>query len=170
MAPDFALPGADGRTYRLADFTGSALVVVFTCNHCPYAQAVWPRLIRLAAEYQPQGISFVAINPNEAHNHPDDSFQNMSMRVGEWGINFPYLRDESQAVAQAYGAVCTPDIYVYDAERRLVYRGRFDDNWQEEGQVKQRDLMLVLDALLSGRPAPSHQHPSMGCSIKWRKQ
>lgn len=169
VAPDFTLPATDGRTYRLADYTGRALVVVFTCNHCPYAQAVWPRLIQLAAEYLPHGINFAAINPNDDRSYPGDSFENMKVKVKEWGINFPYLRDESQAVAKAYGAVCTPDIFVYEAKRRLVYRGRFDDNWQDVRQVTRRDLQEVLEAVVAGRPVLATQHPSMGCSIKWRE-
>ncbi len=167
-APDLTLPGTDGKTYQLASFTNPILVVIFTCNHCPNAQAVWPRLIRLAHDYRPKGVDFVAINPNDDKNYPEDSFENMQSKAGEWGINFPYLRDESQAVAKTYGAVCTPDIFVYDRARKLAYRGRFDDHWQDEARVTRHDLRAALDALLAGNTVAEPQHPSMGCSIKWQ--
>lgn len=166
--PDFDLPGVDGKNYQPRNFTRRVQVVFFTCNHCPYAKAVWPRLIRLANAYQPTGVDFVAINANEDTNYPEDSFENMKTRAGEWGINMPYLRDESQAVAKAFGAVCTPDIFIYDSGRKLVYRGRFDDNWKDESKVTAPDLKTALDALLAGTAIPPPQHPSMGCSIKWK--
>lgn len=168
-APPFNLPATDGRSYRLGDFIGTALIVVFTCNHCPYAQAVWPRLCSLAQKYMSLGINFVAINSNDDTEYPDDGFTQMQQKTAEWGIPFPYLRDASQETARAYGAVCTPDIFVYDRNRKLVYRGRFDDNWKDESKVTRHDLQKAIDYLLANKAVSTTQYPSMGCSIKWKK-
>ncbi|MBD2101396.1 thioredoxin family protein [Leptolyngbya sp. FACHB-261] len=168
-APDFQLPGTDGETYSLASFAPApALVVVFTCNHCPYARAIEDRLIATAQAYQPRGAQFVAISANDAQNYPDDSFEKMQERAHSKNYPFPYLYDESQAVAKAYDAVCTPDLYIFDAERKLVYHGRFDDNWKESSQVTRKDLELALEEVLAGKPVSFDQLPSMGCNIKWR--
>src|ERR1051325_7590254 len=130
-APDFSLPGVGGKTYSLGGFADAqGLVVVFTCNHCPYAKAVEERLVQLQHDYAPRGVKLVAINPNDERAYPDDSFEHMSERGHERGFNFPYLRDASQVVARAYDAACTPDIFVFGSDRKLVYNGRFDDNWQ----------------------------------------
>jgi peroxiredoxin len=170
QAPPFALPGTDGKTYSLASFASApALVVVFTCNHCPYAKAVEDRLIALQREYAPRGVRLVAINPNDEVAYPDDSLPAMVERAKHKGFNFPYLRDQSQDVARAYDAACTPDIFVFDAARELVYNGRFDDNWQEPAKVQRQDLRRALDAVLSGRAVDFDVVPSMGCSIKWKK-
>jgi peroxiredoxin len=168
-APEFALPGVDGKTYSLASFADAkALVVVFTCNHCPYAKAVEDRLIALQNDYASRGVRLCAINPNDERAYPDDSFPQMIERAAQKGFNFPYLRDESQAVARAYDAACTPDIFVFDARRELAYNGRFDDNWKEPEKVQRQDLRLALDALLAGKPVAGEVVPSMGCSIKWK--
>lgn len=168
-APPFSLPATDGKTYSLDDFDGAkALVVVFTCNHCPYAKASEGRLIALQAKYAGKGVRFVAINPNDAGAYPEDSFENMVVRAKDVGFNFPYLRDESQDVAHAYGAACTPDIFVFDAHRKLVYNGRIDDNWKDTRAVTRRDLATVLDATIAGRDHGLDVVASMGCSIKWR--
>lgn len=169
-APPFSLPGTDSRTYSLEDFADAkALVVVFTCNHCPYAQAAEDRLVRLQAEYADRGVRLVAINPNDDRGYPADSFPKMIERASEKGFNFPYLRDESQEVARAYDAVCTPDVFVFGPDRRLVYNGRIDDDWRDEAAVTRHDLRDVLDAVLADRaPALPEVVPSMGCSIKWR--
>jgi peroxiredoxin len=168
-APQFALPGVDGKTYSLDSFADQkALVVVFTCNHCPYAKAVEDRLIALQREYAPRGVGIVAINPNDAAAYPDDSLPKMIERAAQKGFNFPYLRDESQAVARAYDAACTPDIFVFDAQRKLAYNGRLDDNWKEPDKVQRRDLQLALDRVLAGKPIEGEVVPSMGCSIKWK--
>ena len=170
-APDFALPATDGRTYSLRDFEpASALVVVFTCNHCPYAIAAEDRLIELQRDYAERGVQLIAINPNDASTHPGDSFERMVERARDKAFNFPYLRDEAQDVARAYDAACTPDVFVFDADRRLAYNGRIDDSWKDASAVTRRDLRAVLDALLADRPHGLDEVvPSMGCSIKWSR-
>ncbi len=169
-APDFELLGTDGQTYRLASFADArALVVVFTCNHCPYARALEDRLIATARTYISRGVQFVAISANDAATYPEDSFAKMQERARAKNYPFPYLYDESQQVAQAYDAVCTPDLYVFDAERKLAYHGRFDDNWQQPAKVSRRDLELALEDVLLGKPVSFDQPPSMGCNIKWRQ-
>ncbi len=168
-APNFNLPGTDGKSYSLASFKDAkGLVVVFTCNHCPYARAAWPLLTALATQYKGQGVEFVGINPNDEEEYPEDSFEEMKKRVPEWGINFPYLRDEDQTVVKAYDAQCTPDIYLFDQNQTLYYRGRINDNWQQPGQVTQHNLEDAIECLLAGKEPPKNQPPSMGCSIKWR--
>jgi peroxiredoxin len=169
-APDFDLPGVDGVRRTLASFADAeALVVVFTCNHCPYARAVETRLCELQRDYAPRGVQLVAINPNDDQAYPDDSFEHMVVRAKEKGFNFPYLRDATQAVARAYDAACTPDIFVFDAARKLTYNGRLDDNWQDAAKVTRRDLRAAIDATLEGKPLGFDPVPSMGCSIKWKK-
>jgi peroxiredoxin len=169
--PRFRLPAVDGKTYALEDFAAApVLCVMFICNHCPYVKAVEDRLIRLARELGPRGVQFVAICANDAETYPDDGFDKLRERWQEKGYGFPYLHDESQAVAHAFGAVCTPDIFVYGPDRKLSYRGRIDDSWKDESKVTRRELAEALEAALAGRPAPAPQRPSMGCSIKWRQQ
>lgn len=174
-APDFALPIAnpevddrDGATRRLADYAeAEALVVVFMCNHCPYVHAVEDRLIALAQDVAPR-VQVVGISSNDAERYPADSFEAMAERAQAKGYPFPYLYDESQAVARAYDAVCTPDFFVYDAERRLVYRGRLDDG--RPGQpATQHDLRHALHELLETGHVAAEQIPSMGCNIKWKE-
>ncbi len=168
-APDFSLPGTEGSTWSLASFQEAGLLVVsFTCNHCPYAQGVEDRFIRLANTYQPRGVAFVAISANDAARYPEDSFANMKARAQEKGYPFPYLYDESQVTAKAYGAVCTPHLFVFDARRKLIYEGRIDDNWKDESAVKSHDLKNALDAALAGKTIANAQTNPMGCSIKWK--
>jgi peroxiredoxin len=168
--PDFRLPAVDGKTYGRDDFRAqSALVVMFICNHCPYVKAVEDRLIRLAREFEPRGVQFVAVCANDAENYPDDAFDKLAARWRERGYGFPYLHDEGQDVARAFGAVCTPDLFVFDRERRLAYRGRIDDSWKDESRVTRRELADALEALVAGRAPAREQRPSMGCSIKWRQ-
>ncbi|MFH1720013.1 MAG: thioredoxin family protein [Patescibacteria group bacterium] len=167
-APDFLLTGTDGQKYSLGSFAGKKLlVIVFMCNHCPYVQAVLDRLIAIQTDYSFKRVRVIGINPNDAVSYPDDNFANMVELVNEKGINFVYLRDESQDAAKAYGAQCTPDIFVYDGERKLVYHGRIDDNWREPENVTRNELRDALDALLEGGKPAENQNPSMGCSIKW---
>ncbi len=168
-APPFSLPGVDGETRSLGSFADAELlVVVFTCNHCPYAIACEDRLIAIQKDYAGKGVQLVAINPNDAVNYPDDSFEKMKVRAAEKGFNFPYLRDESQEVARAYDAACTPDVFVFDRDRKLIYNGCIDDNWKEPDQVTRNELREVLDAALQGRGVDFKHIPSMGCSIKWK--
>ena len=167
--PSFRLPAVDGGTYALSDFAASpVLVIMFICNHCPYVKAVEDRLIQLARAYGPRGVQLVGVCANDAVTYPDDSFANLAARWREKAYGFPYLHDEPQAVARAFGAVCTPDIFVYDRDRRLAYRGRIDDSWKDESKVTRRELAAALDALLAGARPAAEQRPSMGCSIKWR--
>ncbi|MFW5920917.1 MAG: thioredoxin family protein [Polyangiales bacterium] len=167
-APAFALPGIDGQTWTLADFSDAkVLVVVFTCNHCPYAKASEDRLVQLQRDYADRGVRLVAINPNVA-THPDDGFEQMKRRAEQKGFNFPYLADEAQEVSRAYDAACTPDIYVLGPDRTLVCQTRLDDNWQDPSAVGRHDLREILDATLEGKPLPFESTPSMGCSIKWK--
>jgi peroxiredoxin len=179
-APAFDLPGVDGRNHSLASFGDArALVVIFTCNHCPYAKAVEDRLVALQRDYLARGVRLCAINPNDEQAYPDDSFAAMVQRAQQKGFNFPYLRDESQAVARAYDAACTPDIFLFGPERaagdatgktrKLVYNGRLDDNWQQPDKAQRHDLRRALDLALEGRPLDFEPVPSMGCSIKWKR-
>jgi len=168
--PAFRLAGADGGTWSHTDFDDAELlVVVFSCNHCPYVIASENRLIALQREYGGRGVRFVLINPNDAVRYPDDSFENMKRRAKEKDYPFPYLHDETQEIARAFDAACTPDIFVFDRERRLRYNGRIDDNWQEPEKVTRQDLRTVLDDLLAGRDISIDPVPSMGCSIKWKQ-
>ncbi|MCL5269555.1 MAG: thioredoxin family protein [bacterium] len=168
-APDFQLMATDGKTWSLADFAGHpTLLVVFTCNHCPYARAVEERLIRIGRDYIPKGLAMAAINSNDAAVVPEDSFDNMRLRAREKGFPYPYCRDETQQTAHAYGAACTPDPFLFDAGRKLVYRGRVDDNWQHPEKVSRSDLREAIEAVLAGRPPRGDQMASMGCNIKWK--
>ena len=168
-APDFSLPGVDGKKWSLSDFNKSKLLVImFICNHCPYVKAVQQRLVQLQSEYDVEEVQMVGISSNDVKTYPEDSFEMMKKVADEQGYNFPYLYDETQEVAKAYSAVCTPDIFVFEKERKLVYRGRLDDNWKEPENVSSRDLKKALDHLLDDEKIPFEQISSMGCSIKWK--
>ncbi len=170
-APDFSLPEpATGRTVSLADCAGApGLLVIFMCNHCPYVKHIRRALAAFARDYQPQGLTIVGINANDAATYPDDSPANMIEEVKTVGYSFPYLYDETQQVAQAYRAACTPDLFLFDADRKLVYRGQFDASRPgNNAPVTGADLRAAVDALLAGQPVPSGQQPSIGCNIKWR--
>jgi len=171
-APDFELPGADGETHSLADYANyEALLVVFTCNHCPYAQAKFDELNRLAAEFD--DLAVVGINPNDEAEYPDDSFERMQALVADGTIDYDaYLRDESQDVAAAYGAVCTPDPFLFENDEgtfRLVYHGRLDDAPNPDAEPSDREMARHVQALLAGEPVSADFEPSRGCSIKWRE-
>jgi peroxiredoxin len=169
--PDFRLRTVDGKTAARDDFAEApVLVVMFICNHCPYVKAVEDRIIRLARAFESRGARFVAICSNDAETYPDDAFDKLRDRWIAKGYGFPYLHDESQDVARAFAAVCTPDIFVYDRARRLAYRGRIDDSWKDEAKVTRRELQGAIDALLEGKTPAAVQRPSMGCSIKWRQR
>ena len=164
----FSLPDIENQTRSSADFQEtSVLLLVFTCNHCPYAVASWPDLIELQKKYGPRGFQAVAINPNNNPAYPDDSFDKMKPYAEKIGLNFPYLFDGDQKVAREYGAVCTPDPFLFKAGR-LFYHGRINDNWQKPDQVSERSLELHIRAALGeGIELPEKSFPSMGCSIKW---
>jgi peroxiredoxin len=165
QAPDFRLPGVDGKTLSLADFKGKkALCVIFSCNHCPYVQAYEGRMIELQKKY---GV-LLAINSNDAEGYPEDSFENMKKRAKEQGLNFPYLRDEDQSVAKAYGAQRTPHIFLFDAERKLAYLGRIDDNYKDASAVKAHELADAIEDVLAGRPVKVPETFAVGCTIKWK--
>lgn len=168
-AHDFHLPGVDGKMYSLESFKDKkVLAVIFMCNHCPYVKAVLQRLIDLQNDFAGREVRLVGINSNDAAKYPDDSMENMIKTAEEKNFSFPYLFDETQNTARQYGAVCTPDIYVYGEERKLLYRGRIDDNWENQGNVKRQDLRDAIDCILNGREVAGEQTPSMGCSIKWK--
>jgi peroxiredoxin len=167
--PDFRLPATDGKVYARDDFAAApVLVVMFICNHCPYVRAVEDRLLELVQTYAPKGVQFVGICSNDAESYPDDSFERLRERWQSKAYGFPYLHDEAQDVGHAFDAACTPDIFVYDRERLLAYRGRIDDSWKDPTKVTRRDLADALDALLAGRKPALEQIPSLGCSIKWK--
>ena len=170
VMPSFDLKDPFGKSAALEGLIGpKGLLIIFTCNHCPYARAVWPRSIRLAGYAKELGINTVAVNPNIHPEYPEDAPEVMKEKIAEWGIPFPYLIDESQSVAAAYKAHCTPDLYLLDSGRRLVYHGRIDDNWKDETKVTKEELKEAITNLAAGKSAKGKQSPSMGCSIKWRE-
>lgn len=168
-APDFSLPGVDGRTHRLHDVKNraKAAVVVFACNHCPYVQAYEDRLIQICRDYAERGASFFVVNANDAGDYPEDSFENMKERARLKKFPYPYLRDEDQKVAESFGAGATPEVFLFDKDLRLRYHGRIDDNWQEPEKVTQHYLRDALEALLAGKEIARKETHPIGCSIKW---
>jgi peroxiredoxin len=170
QAPDFRLPDPSGKAVALADFKGApALLVIFMCNHCPYVKHVRDGLARLARDYRPRGVAVVGINSNDAVNYPADSPAKMAAEASAAGYVFPYLYDESQAVAKAYRAACTPDLYLFDQDQRLIYRGQLDDSRPGNGvPVTGQDVRAALEAVLAGKPVVPTQRPSIGCNIKWQ--
>jgi peroxiredoxin len=168
-AHDFELPSADGATVKLADLDGPALLVMFLCNHCPYVRHVEAALAATVAEYAGRGVAAAAICSNDLDAYPDDGPAGMAEQARRAGFGFPYLLDEDQQVAAAYRAMCTPDLFLYDAERRLAYRGAFDDSTPRNGQPVTGALLRgALDLVLDGQPVPEPHRPSMGCSLKWK--
>lgn len=170
VAPSFDLPDYDGKRHRLGDFKqAQGLVVAFICNHCPYVQHVRREFVRFARDYQAKGLAVIAIAANDVEAYPEDGPEGMKQEAAAAGYNFPYLFDATQAVAKAYQAACTPDIYLFDAQQKLFYRGRFDASSPKNNlPVTGADLRAAADALLAGRPAPSEQIPGIGCNIKWK--
>ena len=169
--PDFDLPAVEGGRFRRDDFQDKkVLVVMFICRHCPYVIAVEDRIVALRRQFEESGVQFLGICSNDANDYPDDAPDQLAARAREKDYGFPYLVDESQEVARRFDAVCTPDIYVYDEQRRLAYHGRIDDSWKDEDLVTQRELEAALQSLIEGRKPLPEQHPSMGCSIKWKKE
>lgn len=171
VAPDFALgEPATGKTVSLADFGDyQGLVVIFMCNHCPYVKHIADELARFGREYQEKGIGVVAISSNDVNHRAEDGPEYMAEEVKQRGYTFPYLYDDSQEVAKTYRAACTPDIYLFDKDRKLAYRGQFDDSRPGNDEpVTGRDLRRAADAVLAGEPIPEPQKPSIGCNIKWK--
>ena len=170
-APGFRLPDTEGKTVSLDDFQEArALLVAFICNHCPYVKHVRHELARLGKQYQDNGVAVVGISSNDASNYPDDSPVMMAREKAEVGYSFPYLYDEAQQVALAYRAACTPDFYVFDKDRKLVYRGQLDGSRPGNPiPTTGKDLRMALDAVLAGKPVSGDQRPSMGCNIKWKR-
>lgn len=167
--PTFTLKDPDGAAFNSDTLIGAkGLLVIFTCNHCPYAKAVWPRTIAIAGEAHGKGVGTVAINPNIHPAYPEDAPEVMKQKVKDWNIPFPYLVDETQEIARAFKAQCTPDIYLFDTAKKLVYHGRVDDNWQDEAQVTRHELRDAVENLINGNPIDAAQYPTIGCSIKWR--
>ena len=166
-APYFNLPDTNGNNISLDNFEAETLVVIFTCNHCPYAKAVEDRLVSLGNNYKGR-TDFVLISSNDIENYPADSPEKMAEKAKDKKYPFPYLFDETQEIAKAYSAVCTPDIFLYNKDRKLEYRGRLDDNWQNPQSVTREELKMAIDAVLSGNNIEFDQIPSMGCNIKWK--
>lgn len=176
--PKFELPSTDfkpGSKTESAVFSDSMIssphgvLVVFMCNHCPYVQAIENRLVELGKDVQSLGIQMVGISSNDAKFSPDDSFEKMQARAKEKKYSFPYLYDETQDVAKSFGAVCTPDFFLFDKNKKLVYRGRLDDSWKDASKVTTRELFNICKQLSNGEPVSQEQKPSMGCSIKWKE-
>ena len=168
--PDFTLPSVDGKSVSLTDFANApVLVVMFLCNHCPYVKAIEDRLLILARDLIPRGAAFFAICSNDPVDYPEDAPGELFTRWREKNYGFPYLVDSEQTVARAFGAVCTPDLFVYDHQRKLCYRGRLDDSWRNPLHVTRQELRIAIEQSLDGRPMLGPQNPAMGCSIKWKK-
>ncbi len=168
-APDFALPGVDGATYRLADFAAKPLfLAVFWCNHCPYVQAWESRMVELGRAVLPKGVGIVLINSNDATAYPDDRFESMERRAREKEYPCPYLRDESQEVARAYGALVTPHPMLFGRDRRLLFQGRIDNDHQHPERATEHYLARAIDQALSGAPVSPTELPVLGCTVKWR--
>lgn len=171
-APDFKLPDTvSGKTLSLDELkSDKATVIMFICNHCPFVKHVQEQLVKLANDYIPKGVSFIAINSNDVENYPEDSPEKMKETAEQWKYPFPYLFDESQEVAKAYKAACTPDFYIFDGNSELAYRGQLDDSRPgNDIPVTGKDIRAALDQLLSGQPVDENQRPSLGCNIKWKE-
>jgi peroxiredoxin len=168
-APDFNLPGVDGRNHSLAEFADkAALAVIWSCNHCPTVVAYEDRVVQIERDYAGKGVQVVAISSNDVKRYPADSLDNMVKRAKDKGFGFPYLYDESQQVARAYGPSVTPEVFLFDRGRKLVYHGRIDDNPDNPAAVRKQDLREALDELLAGKPITTAQTNPVGCSVKWK--
>jgi len=167
IAPNFSLKGTDDKTYTLENFKDAkAILIVFMCNHCPYVIPKLPELKRIQKDFQDKGLVVIGINPNNAKDYPDDSFLNMKKIVSEMRFNFLYLRDETQETAKEYGAVCTPDPFLFDCNKRLIYHGRLDDT-HGDTPAKEHEMYEIINKYLLENDIPNHEEPSRGCSIKW---
>jgi peroxiredoxin len=169
-APEFNLTNIDGKRYSLSSFAEKkALIIIFSCNHCPYVQAYEGRIKQIQEDYKDRGVTIVAINSNEDKGYPEDSFENMQKRAAEQKFNFLYLRDEDQSVARAYDATHTPEIFLFDKERKLAFHGKIDDNWQEPDKAQNHYLKNAIDELLAGKEISVPETFTIGCTIKWKK-
>ncbi len=169
QAPEFTLPGVDGKTYRLADYKPKkAVAVIFSCNHCPYVKAYEDRMMALAREYAPKNVQFLVISSNDPVKYPEDSFANMVKRAQEKGYPFPYLYDETQQIAKAYGAQRTPEVFLFDSAMKLRYHGAIDDNVEDPAKVTKRYLKDALEAILAGREPATKETAPVGCTVKWK--
>lgn len=167
---DFNLPSIEGKNYSLNSFKDKkALIIIFSCNHCPYVQAYENRIMAIQKDYKEQGVAVAAINSNDSAQYPEDSYEEMKKRAAIKKFNFIYLRDEDQSVAKSFDATHTPEIFLFNEERKLVYHGKIDDNWQEEQRVKTKYLHDALDELLSGKEISVPETYSIGCTIKWKR-
>jgi thiol-disulfide isomerase/thioredoxin len=165
----FNLRGVDGKIYSLESFKDNKILcIIFMCNHCPYVIATQDRINQIAKDYAAKSFALVGMNPNDEITYPEDSFENMKLRAKEKQYVFPYLRDETQETAKAYDAACTPDIFLYDKNRILKYRGRIDDNWKDETNVTRNELRMAIDLLLEDKEIDFEIIPTIGCSIKWK--
>ena len=165
----FDLPGVDDKNHALSDYDDKPIVaVIFSCNHCPYVRAWEDRMIQIQADYADKGVQLIAINANDVKKYPADSFENMKIRAAEKGFNFPYLYDASQEVPRAYGATRTPEVFLFDADRRLRYHGAIDDNFENPHAVRQHYLRDAIEALLAGEEPAVDWTPPVGCTIKWK--
>ena len=168
--PGFRLKGTDEKYYPDSAFDDKKiLVVIFSCNHCPYVQAYEERMKEIQEEFGNKGVQVIAINSNDESGYPEDSFENMKIRAEQREFNFPYLRDEDQSAAEAFDASHTPEIYVFDSERKLAYHGKIDDNWKEPDKVKTKYLSDAINQLLTGEQISIPETYSIGCTIKWKK-
>jgi peroxiredoxin len=168
-APYFSLPAVDGKFYSLSSFADKKiLIVIFSCNHCPYVQAYEQRIIDIQKEFEKDGVQIVAINSNDDIKYPEDSFEEMKKREAAKNFNFPYLRDETQETAKAFGATHTPQIFLFDENRKLRYEGKIDDNWQEPDKVKSKYLRDAILEVLNGKEVSVPETFSIGCTIKWK--
>ena len=166
--PPFSLSATDGMTVDTGLIKDPVLAVIFTCNHCPYAQAYEDRLVALGQEFDQEGVQIVLISSNDAEHYPEDSFEAMKVKHDELGYPFPYCYDESQEVAKAFGALCTPQCFVFNQDRQLKYKGRIADNWQEPENVTEHNLRDAIAALVRGEEPGNHAEHAIGCSIKWK--
>jgi len=166
--PNFILPSTDGRIIRSEEIENPVLVIIFTCNHCPYAQAYEDRIVTLAKNFNQSGTQFVLINSNDAVNYQEDSFENMKLKHEELNYPFPYCYDEDQSVAKTYGALCTPHCFVFNSDRTLQYKGRVDDNWKDPEAVTEHNLHDAVLALIEGKKPLIQEANAIGCSIKWK--
>ena len=168
-APNFSLPGVDGENYTFSDFTANPLLlVIFSCNHCPYVQAYEERIKKLQSDFRKDGLQIVAINANDADKYAEDSFEEMKKRAAEKKFNFIYLRDESQETAKAFGAAFTPELFLFNADRKLIYTGKIDDNWREPEKVQTKYLQNAIEEYLRGEEISVPETYAIGCTIKWK--